>query len=100
MAVVCRSGGRSAQVVGYLLNNGWEQVRNVDGGMRAWAAAGRPVVSETGNPARSSEAATRIMAEPLVFAHRGSSAACPSTPSPRTYAPSTRASTGLSATCG
>jgi len=51
VAVICRSGGRSAQVVGYLLNNGWEQVRNVDGGMRAWAAAGRPMVSESGEPA-------------------------------------------------
>ncbi|MGA8112580.1 MAG: rhodanese-like domain-containing protein [Actinocatenispora sp.] len=39
--VICRSGGRSAQVAAYLLANGWDNVRNVEGGMRAWAAAGR-----------------------------------------------------------
>ncbi|MEH0842984.1 rhodanese-like domain-containing protein [Micromonospora sp. CPCC 205711] len=52
VAVVCRSGGRSAQVVGYLLNNGWEQVRNVDGGMRHWEAVGKPVVGGDGQPGR------------------------------------------------
>ncbi|WBB78397.1 rhodanese-like domain-containing protein [Micromonospora sp. WMMD882] len=52
VAVICRSGGRSAQVVGYLLNNGWEQVRNVEGGMRQWAAAGRPVTTDDGTPGR------------------------------------------------
>ncbi|MBY8873652.1 rhodanese-like domain-containing protein [Micromonospora sp. PLK6-60] len=52
VAVICRSGGRSAQVVGYLLRNGWEQVRNVDGGMGEWATAGRPVVTDDGRPGR------------------------------------------------
>lgn len=52
VVVVCRSGGRSAQVVGYLLGNGWENVRNLEGGMKEWAAAGRPLVSEDGMPAR------------------------------------------------
>ncbi|WP_422772585.1 rhodanese-like domain-containing protein [Plantactinospora sp. WMMC1484] len=52
VVVVCRSGGRSAQVVGYLMNNGWDNVRNLDGGMRDWAAAGRPVESEGEQPAR------------------------------------------------
>ncbi|MGH3771816.1 MAG: rhodanese-like domain-containing protein [Pseudonocardiaceae bacterium] len=41
--VVCRSGGRSARVTAYLTQEGWDAV-NVDGGMRAWAAAGRPMV--------------------------------------------------------
>lgn len=50
VAVICRSGGRSAQVVAYLMNNGWDQVRNVDGGMRQWAAAGRPVTTDSGTP--------------------------------------------------
>ncbi|MER7418660.1 rhodanese-like domain-containing protein [Micromonospora peucetia] len=50
VAVICRSGGRSAQVVTYLLRNGWDQVRNVEGGMGEWAAAGRPVVGEDGQP--------------------------------------------------
>jgi rhodanese-related sulfurtransferase len=52
VVVVCRSGGRSGQVVSYLLGNGWDNVRNLDGGMHSWAAAGREVVSENGQPAR------------------------------------------------
>jgi rhodanese-related sulfurtransferase len=50
--VICRSGGRSGQVVAYLMGNGWDNVRNVEGGMQDWAAAGRPLVSEDGQPAR------------------------------------------------
>jgi rhodanese-related sulfurtransferase len=52
VAVICRSGGRSAQVVAYLMNNGWDRVRNADGGMRQWAAVGRPVITEDGQPGR------------------------------------------------
>ncbi|MFY1705072.1 MULTISPECIES: rhodanese-like domain-containing protein [Micromonospora] len=52
VAVICRSGGRSAQVVAYLMNNGWDQVRNVVGGMGEWATAGRPVVDSDGRPGR------------------------------------------------
>lgn len=47
LVVVCRSGGRSAQVVAWLTQHGVDAV-NLDGGMGAWAAAGRPMVSETG----------------------------------------------------
>ena len=52
VVVVCRSGGRSAQVVSYLIGHGWDNVANLDGGMQSWAAAGRTVVSENGQPAR------------------------------------------------
>lgn len=52
VVVVCRSGGRSGQVVSYLIGNGWENVRNLDGGMQSWAATGREVISENGQPAR------------------------------------------------
>ena len=52
VVVVCRSGGRSGQVVSYLTGNGWENVRNLDGGMQSWAAAGRDVVTENGQPPR------------------------------------------------
>jgi rhodanese-related sulfurtransferase len=45
--VVCRSGGRSGQVVQYLVAQGREAF-NVDGGMYAWEAAGRPLVSGSG----------------------------------------------------
>jgi rhodanese-related sulfurtransferase len=48
--VVCRVGGRSAQVAQYLLAQGLDAV-NVDGGMLAWEAAGRPLLSEHGGPA-------------------------------------------------
>ncbi|GGK93821.1 rhodanese-like domain-containing protein [Mangrovihabitans endophyticus] len=52
VVVVCRSGGRSGQVTSYLRGNGWDNVRNLSGGMQAWAAAGRDMVSENGQPAR------------------------------------------------
>lgn len=45
--VVCKAGGRSAQVAQYLLQQGVEAV-NVSGGMLAWEAAGRPLVAEGG----------------------------------------------------
>jgi rhodanese-related sulfurtransferase len=45
MYVICRAGGRSARVVQYLVAQGYPAV-NVDGGMLAWAAAGRPVVND------------------------------------------------------
>lgn len=45
--VVCKIGGRSAQAVGYLKAQGRDVV-NLGGGMIDWAAAGRPMVSETG----------------------------------------------------
>jgi rhodanese-related sulfurtransferase len=45
--VMCRVGGRSGQVTQYLSQRGWNVV-NVDGGMLAWEAAGRPMVSELG----------------------------------------------------
>ena len=52
VVVVCRSGGRSGQVVSYLMGNGWDNVRNLDGGMQSWAAAGREVISENGQAAQ------------------------------------------------
>ncbi|MEV4558838.1 rhodanese-like domain-containing protein [Kitasatospora sp. NPDC049285] len=48
--VLCRVGGRSAQVVQYLVAGGRDAV-NVDGGMFAWEAAGRPMVSSGGQDA-------------------------------------------------
>lgn len=47
--VICRSGGRSAQVTMYLAQQGIDAV-NVDGGMQVWEAAGRPVVTDDGQP--------------------------------------------------
>ena len=45
--VICKAGGRSAKVAQLLARNGFEPV-NVDGGMLAWAQAGRPVVTGAG----------------------------------------------------
>ena len=47
LVVVCRSGGRSGRVVEWLVQQGVDAV-NLDGGMGAWEASGRPMVSETG----------------------------------------------------
>jgi rhodanese-related sulfurtransferase len=47
LLVVCKVGGRSAQVTGWLLQQGRDAV-NLDGGMLDWEAAGRAMVSETG----------------------------------------------------
>lgn len=48
VVVVCRMGGRSAQVVNFLRSQGRDNAVNLDGGMRAWAQAGRPVVNDGG----------------------------------------------------
>ncbi|WP_306322659.1 MULTISPECIES: rhodanese-like domain-containing protein [unclassified Streptomyces] len=47
--VICRSGGRSAQVTMYLTQQGVDAA-NVAGGMQAWEAAGRPVEADNGQP--------------------------------------------------
>jgi rhodanese-related sulfurtransferase len=41
--VVCRSGNRSLVAARTLVEAGYTDVRNVEGGMIAWAAAGLPV---------------------------------------------------------
>jgi rhodanese-related sulfurtransferase len=43
VVVICKMGGRSAQVTAWLQANGY-QARNLAGGMLAWAAAGRPML--------------------------------------------------------
>ena len=45
--VICRSGVRSARAAQALAQAGWEAV-NVAGGMQHWAAAGRPMASDSG----------------------------------------------------
>ncbi len=46
---VCRSGSRSARAAKMLATDG-RAVLNLAGGMRAWAAAGLPVVAKGGRP--------------------------------------------------
>jgi rhodanese-related sulfurtransferase len=45
--VICRSGMRSARASQALNGAGWRAV-NVAGGMQHWAAAGRPMVTDSG----------------------------------------------------
>jgi rhodanese-related sulfurtransferase len=42
--LVCRSGNRSASATAYLQRAGFSRVRNLAGGLIAWARAGLPVV--------------------------------------------------------
>jgi rhodanese-related sulfurtransferase len=45
--VICRSGHRSARATQALNGAGWQAV-NVAGGMQDWAAAGRPMTTDSG----------------------------------------------------
>lgn len=49
LLVVCHVGGRSAAATEALVRAGVEAV-NVAGGMAAWARAGMPVVTDSGEP--------------------------------------------------
>ena len=48
---VCKVGARSARATAWLAQQGHD-VANLHGGMVEWAAAGRPMVSETERPAQ------------------------------------------------
>jgi rhodanese-related sulfurtransferase len=48
---MCRVGGRSGSVALHLAGSGYD-VRNIVGGMQAWAAQGLPVVDASGDPGR------------------------------------------------
>ncbi len=43
--VVCRSGARSGRAVAWLVQQGFD-VANLDGGMKAWAAAGKQLAGD------------------------------------------------------
>jgi rhodanese-related sulfurtransferase len=45
--VICRTGHRSGRAAQALNGAGWQAI-NVGGGMQDWAAAGRPMVSDSG----------------------------------------------------
>ncbi|MFJ8183088.1 rhodanese-like domain-containing protein [Streptomyces sp. NPDC096105] len=51
LVVICRSGHRSRQAAKLLAGRGARAV-DVEGGMKAWTAAGHPVVDERGNNGR------------------------------------------------
>jgi rhodanese-related sulfurtransferase len=45
--VICRSGRRSGRAAEALAGAGWQAI-NVAGGMQDWAAAGRPMTTDSG----------------------------------------------------
>lgn len=47
LVVTCKGGGRAGQAVSWLNRNGFDAVV-LDGNMRGWQAAGRPMVSDNG----------------------------------------------------
>jgi rhodanese-related sulfurtransferase len=49
IVVICRAGGRSQKAAEYLRSQGYDAT-NLAGGMRAWSAAGLPVVTDQGTP--------------------------------------------------
>lgn len=51
LVAVCRSGARSSQVAEFLRGKGFK-IENLDGGLKAWAEAGLPVVSLNGGAGR------------------------------------------------
>lgn len=49
VVVICKVGSRSAHVAAWLNNNGFDAV-NLEGGMLAWASAGRTMITDDGRP--------------------------------------------------
>ena len=49
LLMICAAGSRSASATAFLLQRGWTDVKNVTGGMMAWAGAGLP--TKGGRPA-------------------------------------------------
>jgi rhodanese-related sulfurtransferase len=49
VAVTCRGGGRSSRAVAWLTQQGYD-VANLDGGMKAWQSAGKPMLANTDEP--------------------------------------------------
>lgn len=43
LIMACRSGGRSARAMQFLLDSGYEQVVNLNGGILRWQAEGHPM---------------------------------------------------------
>jgi len=50
LVIQCHSGSRSASATMYLVQRGWTDVRNLDGGIAAWMRDGLPVRSGPPEP--------------------------------------------------
>ena len=51
VVAICRSGARSARAVAFLIQQGYDAV-NMAGGIKAWAAADLPIITDDGQPGR------------------------------------------------
>lgn len=45
VVLYCHSGARSWQACAFLAQNGYENMHNLNGGILAWARAGKPIVT-------------------------------------------------------
>ena len=45
LIITCLSGGRSQKAIAFLQSKGYDDLLNLDGGIKAWEAAGLPVYS-------------------------------------------------------
>ena len=52
IVAVCRSGNRSGKVAEYLRANGFS-AENLDGGLKQWAKAGLPILTNDARPGRA-----------------------------------------------
>jgi rhodanese-related sulfurtransferase len=50
LLVICHAGSRSQSATSFLLQQGWTDVQNVDGGTLAWRQAGLPLKSGQPEP--------------------------------------------------
>ncbi|MBC7459818.1 MAG: molybdopterin-synthase adenylyltransferase MoeB [Thermoleophilia bacterium] len=64
--ISCASGGRSMRVVEVLQSIGYSDVMNVEGGIRAWQAAGRPTLSDVAMTAEQVDRYSRHIVIPEV----------------------------------
>ena len=66
MVVSCLSGGRSMRATMALIDAGYSNVANVQGGIREWLAQGRPVERDSGLDAQQTDRYSRHIAIPEV----------------------------------
>jgi len=45
VVLYCHSGARSSQACAFLSQNGFDNMHNLNGGILAWARAGKPIVN-------------------------------------------------------
>lgn len=67
--VYCASGGRSGQAAQKLEKLGFQHVVNLEGGLRAWTAAGLPVAAATSQPVAAASETTPATFDAFLAKH-------------------------------